>query len=76
LSAHTRISKYPALVDAINTTTASWKGYFNQLPWIAALARKVLSLTVAERVFKSAGPIVAAKFFVGPTPCKKAFLCT
>lgn len=79
LSAHTRKSKDPAL-DAINTTTASWKRYFTQLPWIAALARKFLSLVVtsavAERVFKSAELIVAAMFYVGPTPCKKAYFYT
>ena len=75
LSAHTRKSKDPAL-DAINTTTASWKRYFTQLPWIAALARKVLSLAVTERVFKSAGLIVASRVFVGPTPCKKAYFYT
>jgi hypothetical protein len=42
--------------------------------------KKVLSLAVtsavAESIFRNAGLIVAAKFYVGPTPCKKACFYT
>ena len=77
LSAHAGRSKDPALVDAINRTIVFWKRYFTLLPWIASLARKVLSsvatIAAAERVFRGAGLIVPAKlynakFYVGPTP--------
>jgi len=67
LSTHVRRSE-PGLVDGINPTTAFWKRYFTQLPWIAALARKVLSLpptsAAAERVFRGVGIIVDARLYV------------
>jgi hypothetical protein len=65
LSAHARRSKDSAIVDTMNPTIA--KRYFTQLPWIAAMARKVISLpatsAVAERVLRGAGLIVAAKLY-------------
>ena len=65
LSAHAGRSKDPALVRCNQyRIIVFWKRYFTLLPWIASLARKVLSsvatIAAAERVFRGAGLIVPA----------------
>jgi len=80
LVAQARRSKDLVLVDAVNATVAFWKRYSTQLPWAAALARKVLLLpatsATAKRVFSSAGLIVTAEFGVGSILCKQTYFYT